>query len=119
MQYIDSRLTSHLFRPHCISAQLSGAYPDENPSGESIIYVHWSSDDDKLNPANFSIARKAVLTAFVSLIGVCVTAASAIDAVGLPQYAAEFRTTEVVGGLTTGTRLFTRPDFGKQKEHLC
>ncbi|BCS05482.1 uncharacterized protein AKAW2_81283S [Aspergillus luchuensis] len=91
----------HSQRSHSISAQPSGA-SDENPSGESIIYVHWSSADDKLNPANFSIVRKAVLTAFVSLIGVSVTAASAIDAVGLPQYAAEFRTTEVVGGLTTG-----------------
>lgn len=110
---------SHPSRSYNISTQSNGANFDENPSDESIIYVHWSCDDDKLNPANFSIARKAILTAFVSLIGVCVTAASAIDAVGLPQYAAEFRTTEVVGGLTTGTRLFTRSDVETQKRHLC
>ncbi|KAL4737932.1 hypothetical protein BDV11DRAFT_171530 [Aspergillus similis] len=44
-------------RSQNISAPSSSAYSKENPSDESIIYVHWSSDDDKLNPAKFSIGR--------------------------------------------------------------
>ncbi|KNG91011.1 MFS transporter [Aspergillus nomiae NRRL 13137] len=75
---------------------------DKDSSDDAIILVHWTPLDAHLNPANYSTAKKVVLTAFVSLIGVSVTAASAIDACGLPQYTAEFQVREVVGSLATG-----------------
>lgn len=74
---------------------------DETDTSSPII-VTWSSPDDKLNPANWSTARKVAMTGLVSLIGLSVTAASAIDACGVPQYTEEFNTSEVVGSLATG-----------------
>ncbi|PIG89437.1 hypothetical protein AARAC_009871 [Aspergillus arachidicola] len=77
------------------------------PSTESsnpvpTLIVDWSGPDDQLNPANWSVPRKAFMTALVSLIAVSVTAASAIDACGIVQYTEEFKTSEVVASLTTG-----------------
>lgn len=86
------------------SCQQQGGTPSTNRSSsdDTIILVHWTTTDLHLNPTNYSYTKKVVLTAFVSLIGVCVTAASAIDARGLPQYTADFQVKEVVGSLTIG-----------------
>ncbi|CAG7946532.1 unnamed protein product [Penicillium salamii] len=81
----------------------TSAHLGDTANGDSgIILVHWTSLDAHLDPTNYSHAKKVVLTAFVSLIGICATAASAIDACGLPQYTADFQVKEVVGSLTTG-----------------
>ncbi|KAE8388617.1 major facilitator superfamily domain-containing protein [Aspergillus alliaceus] len=73
----------------------------DETSCDSVIHVGWAGPDDKLNPVNWSVARKVFMTVLVSLIGVCVTAASTIDAAGVSQYIEEFNTSEVVGSLTT------------------
>lgn len=63
---------------------------------------------------NASIKRKLFMTLLVSLIALCVSAASAIDASGIRQYSEEFQVSEVVGSLATGTielfLLFTLAD---------
>ncbi|KAE8380073.1 MFS general substrate transporter [Aspergillus bertholletiae] len=82
-------------------AQPSPKASCDEAESDSIIHVGWSGSDDKLNPANWSVARKVCITALVSLIGISVTATSAIDAAGLSQYIEEFNTREVVGSLTT------------------
>ncbi|KAK9364944.1 MFS general substrate transporter [Lipomyces kononenkoae] len=82
--------------------------PEDSSDGRTTVSnfnVNWSGPDDDLNPANFSVARKAFMTALVSLIGVSVTAASAIDACGIVEYTEEFKTSEVVGSLRTGSSL--------------
>lgn len=88
----------------CISAisQAPGAVSCDETDASSPIIVTWSSPDDKLNPANWSTARKMAITVLVSLIGLSVIAALAIDACGLPQYTEHFSTSKVVGSLATG-----------------
>ncbi len=76
----------------------------ENPSGSDndIIVVGWDGPNDPLNPRNKSVLQKLCMTWFVSLIGVAVTAASAIDACGVQVYSDYFGVSEVVGALATG-----------------
>ena len=64
--------------------------------------MEWDSHDDHLNPASQSVSRKLVMTLLVSLLAFSVTAASAIDASGVPQYSEYFNVSEVVGSLATG-----------------
>ena len=75
------------------------AVSDEN----GVIVVGWDGQDDPLNPANQSTARKLFMTLLVSLIALSVTAASAIDACGVREYSEYFQISEVVGSLATGT----------------
>lgn len=81
----------------------------ENPSSSDndIILVGWDGPDDPLNPRNKSVLQKLCMTWFVSLIGVAVTAASAIDACGLTVYSDYFGVSEVVGSLATGRNLWS------------
>ncbi|OJJ06353.1 hypothetical protein ASPVEDRAFT_154403 [Aspergillus versicolor CBS 583.65] len=75
----------------------------ENPSSSNdVILVGWDGPDDPLNPRNKTVLQKLCMTWFVSLIGVAVTAASAIDACGVTVYSDYFGVSEVVGSLATG-----------------
>ena len=67
-----------------VSCQNSVRTPStpKGSSEDAIIGVQWSDFDADLNPANSSYTMKVVLTASVSLIGIYLTAASAIDAWG-------------------------------------
>lgn len=74
-------------------------------SSDSLILVGWRSKNDPLNPANYSVSKKLGMTFFVSLIALAVSSASAIDAVGVPQYSQEFGVSTVVGSLATGKNI--------------
>ncbi|KAE8360843.1 MFS general substrate transporter [Aspergillus caelatus] len=88
---------------HPVSTQTPAGMPStESSSPVPTVIVDWSGPDDQLNPANWSVARKAFMTALVSLIASSVTAASAIDACGIVPYTEEFETSEVVASLATG-----------------
>lgn len=69
---------------------------------DSLIVVGWRSKHDPLSPANYTVPLKLGMTFLVSLIALAVTAASAIDAVGVAQYSQEFGVSTVVGSLATG-----------------
>lgn len=100
--WTETTKTAYIFElVSCQNAVRTPSTPKDS-SEDAIILVQWSEFDADLNPANFSHTMKVALTAFVSLIGMCVTAASAIDACGLKQYTEEFQVREVVGSLATG-----------------
>lgn len=69
---------------------------------DPIFVVNWQGEDDPLNPRNWSIARRVVVTIQVSLISAAVVIASSIDATALPQAADEFGVSHVVESMATG-----------------
>lgn len=77
---------------------------DECSVDSSLILVGWAGEDDPLNPANFSMFKKIFITVMVTLIGLTVIATAGIDAVGNPQYSAEWGVSTVVGALASGKR---------------
>ncbi|KAI2691940.1 hypothetical protein CBS147332_8406 [Penicillium roqueforti] len=96
--------------PHsssCQSCNVGFSFPPNQSSlqaktpTDSIIIVDWDSHDDPLNPASQSVSQKLVMTLLVSLLAFSVTATSAIDASGVPQYSEYFNVSEVVGSLAT------------------
>jgi hypothetical protein len=85
-----------------LGKESSAAAATQDITDDSIILVDWDGKDDPLNPANYSVSRKLLMTLLVSLIAFAVTAASAIDACGVKQYSEYFNVSEVVGSLATG-----------------
>jgi hypothetical protein len=67
-----------------------------------IFIVSWEGPDDPLNPRNWSVTKRVMVTLQVGLISAAVGAASGIDATALPQAAKEFGVSDVVESLATG-----------------
>ncbi|KAL2670526.1 hypothetical protein Neosp_014314 [[Neocosmospora] mangrovei] len=70
-----------------------------------IFIVSWEGPDDPLNPRNWSVTKRVMVTLQVGLISTAVGAASGIDATALPQAAKEFDVSDVVESLATGLYL--------------
>ncbi|RSL70859.1 hypothetical protein CEP53_001734 [Fusarium sp. AF-6] len=70
----------------------------------TIFVVTWQGEDDKLNPRNWSVVKRIVVTFEVSLISAAVVIASSIDATAL-QAAEEFGVSHVVESLAKGLYL--------------
>ncbi|KAI8657011.1 MFS domain-containing protein [Fusarium sp. Ph1] len=70
-----------------------------------IFIVSWDGPDDPLNPRNWSVIKRVMVTLQVGLISTAVGAASGIDATALPQAAKEFGVSDVVESLATGLYL--------------
>ena len=71
-------------------------------AGGHVFLVGWDGPDDRLNPRNWSVARRAAITILISLIGCVVGVASAIDATVLPQAAEDLGVSEVAESMATG-----------------
>ena len=79
-----------------------------NEGGHSqgkVFVVGYAGEDDPLNPHNWSVARKVVITILVAWIGFIVGFASSVDSAALPQAMEEFGVSEVVESLATGLYL--------------
>ncbi|KAM0429765.1 hypothetical protein ACHAPT_006371 [Fusarium lateritium] len=70
-----------------------------------IFIVSWEDAEDPLNPRNWSVTKRVLVTIQVGLVSVAVGAASGIDATALPQAAKEFGVSDVVESLATGLYL--------------
>ncbi|RKK63884.1 putative efflux pump kojT, partial [Fusarium oxysporum] len=66
------------------------------------LLVTWEGPDDKLNPRNWSLAKRLAITVQISILALFVIAASATDIAVLPQAAAELGVSEVAESLATG-----------------
>lgn len=71
-------------------------------AGHQVFLVGWDGLDDRLNPRNWSVAKRAIITMQISLIGCVVGVASAIDATVLPQAAEDLGVSEVAESMSTG-----------------
>ena len=80
-----------------IQKQLDSSNPNSH-----VFVVGWESDDDPLNPRNFSYTRRMVATLLVTALAFIVGAASAIESGVLPQITETYGVSEVVGSLVTG-----------------
>lgn len=67
-----------------------------------VFVVGYERDNDPLNPQNWSIPRKLMVTLLVAGIGFVVGIASAIDTLAIPQAAEEFGVSEVVESIPAG-----------------
>lgn len=67
-----------------------------------LFIVGWDGRDDLLNPRNYSFSSRLVATLLVSALAWVVGAASSINSGVLPQNAAAFGVSDVVGSLVTG-----------------
>ncbi|KAL6354967.1 hypothetical protein LRP88_12325 [Fusarium phalaenopsidis] len=89
-----------------------------------IFIVSWDGPDDPLNPRNWSVIKRVMVTLQVGLISTAVGAASGIDATALPQAAKEFGVSDVVESLATGIgvgSLFAGPfseTFGRNAVYI-
>ncbi|KAJ5336566.1 uncharacterized protein N7506_004588 [Penicillium brevicompactum] len=83
-----------------IQKQLDSSNPNAH-----VFVVGWESDDDPLNPRNFSYTRRMVATLLVTALAFIVGAASAIESGVLPQITETYGVSEVVGSLVTGVYL--------------
>lgn len=102
---------------HSLSEGENGPLEKQSPenlsSSNDVILVGWDGPDDPLNPRNKTVLQKLCMTWFVSLIGVAVTAASAIDACGVTVYSDYFEVSEVVGSLATGMKILKLPKLDR------
>ena len=73
----------------------------EGGSGQ-VFVVGYERDNDPLNPQNWSVARKLMVTGLVAGIAFVVGIASAIDTLAIPQAAREFGVSEVVESIPAG-----------------
>ncbi|KAE8410639.1 major facilitator superfamily domain-containing protein [Aspergillus pseudocaelatus] len=80
----------------------SSSDPSLTEKTSAIIPVQWDASDCYLNPRQYSVRRKAAITAIVAIIAIAVTASSAIDAAGAAEYQAYFGVSDVVASLPTG-----------------
>lgn len=80
-----------------IQKQLDSSNPNSH-----VFVVGWESEDDPLNPRNFSYTRRMVATLLVTALAFIVGAASAIESGVLPQITETYGVSEVVGSLVTG-----------------
>ncbi|KAJ3457792.1 hypothetical protein MRS44_014933 [Fusarium solani] len=89
-----------------------------------IFIVSWEGPDDPLNPRNWSVTKRVIVTLQVGLISAAVGAAFGIDATALPQAAKEFGVSDVVESLATGIgvgSLFAGPfseTFGRNAVYI-
>lgn len=85
---------------------LTGVLVRDRHAGEGtvgqVFLVGWDGPDDRLNPRNWSVAKRVVITMQISLIGGVVGIASSIDAVVLPQAAEDLGVSEVAESMATG-----------------
>lgn len=70
-----------------------------------LFIVGWDGKDDPQNPMNYSSTRRLIATLLVSALAFVVGAASSINSAVLPQNAAAFGVSDVVGSLVTGIRV--------------
>lgn len=71
-------------------------------STEQILLVDWEGPDDPICARNWSISKRALATAQISLIGFAVGATSGIDATVIPQAAKEFGVSQIVESVAIG-----------------
>lgn len=76
----------------------------EGGSGSPYVLVGFDSEDDPINPMNWSLSYKWLVTGVVSITSFIVTGASAIDTEVVPQIMRDFGVGEEVALL--GTALF-------------
>ncbi|CAI6093591.1 unnamed protein product [Clonostachys chloroleuca] len=74
-------------------------------STEQILLVDWEGPDDPICARNWSISKRALATAQISLIGFAVGATSGIDATVIPQAAKEFGVSQIVESVAIGVYL--------------
>lgn len=75
------------------------------PDGGQVFIVGWTGPDDPNMPRNWPLARRVGVTIQIGLIGLVLTAASAIDSAVLPQAAKDLNVSEVAESLATGLYL--------------
>jgi hypothetical protein len=71
-------------------------------AGGQVFLVGWDGPEDRLNPRNWSVGKRVVVTVLISMIGVVVAVGSGIDATVIPQAAEELGVSEVAESLATG-----------------
>jgi hypothetical protein len=97
-------------KPHTIQSslvrELRGVVEQTRPladgSTEQILLVDWEGPDDPMCARNWSVSKRALATAQISLIGFAVGATSGIDATIIPQAAKEFGVSQVVESVAIG-----------------
>ena len=104
---LDSKPNSNLTQFHertclTISRPDSSVNPNLTERTSSVIPVQWDTSDYHLNSRQYSVRRKAAITALVAVIAIAVTASSAIDATGAVEYQGYFGVSDVVASLPTG-----------------
>jgi hypothetical protein len=67
-----------------------------------LFIVGWDGKDDPQNPMNYNFSSRLIATLLVSALAFVVGAASSINSAVLPQNAAAFGVSDVVGSLVTG-----------------
>ena len=70
-----------------------------------LFVVGYQGDDDPLNPHNWSIRKRLMITIFIAFIGLIVGFASSIDSAALVQATKDFGVSQVVESLATGMYL--------------
>lgn len=73
-----------------------------NPPKDKVFVVNYESENDPLNPHNWSYGRRIFCTMLIALIGLIVGFASSIDSSALPQASKAFGVGEVTESLATG-----------------
>ena len=71
-------------------------------AGGQVFLVGWDGPNDRLNPRNWSVGKRVIVTVLISVIGVVVAVGSGIDATIIPQAAEELGVSEVAETLSTG-----------------
>lgn len=85
-------------------------------TGGQVFLVGWDGPGDRLNPRNWSTAKRVVITLQISLIGGVVGVASGIDATVLPQAAKDLGVSEVAESMATGP--YAHQEGGSIEESL-
>lgn len=70
--------------------------------GREVFVVNWDGDNDRMNPRNWSVSYRVIITLILACLGFVVGAASSADTTILPQAAAEFGVSEVVETMAIG-----------------
>ncbi|KAJ5886812.1 uncharacterized protein N7473_009486 [Penicillium subrubescens] len=70
-----------------------------------LFIVGWDGKDDPQNPMNYNFSSRLIATLLVSALAFVVGAASSINSAVLPQNAAAFGVSDVVGSLVTAVYL--------------
>jgi len=75
---------------------------EKRPEKETVFVVNYESDEDEMNPHNWSYGTRIGLTFLIAAIAFIVGFASSVDSAALSQAAEEFGVSEVTESLATG-----------------
>lgn len=76
--------------------------PLSDGATRQLFLVGWEGPDDPLCARNWSVCKRAVVTAMISSIGFAVGATSGIDSSILPQAAADLGVSQVAESAAVG-----------------